>query len=432
MTPQYKRLIHANNNPEQIALCGSDYIVSHVGIPMILFFSYRIDRRAFESALQQVVENWYVLAGRIRSGSDKRAYIDCDDTGLVFEVFEHSTAMPRPSVEEPLRNGLRKYHPLILPWRVENKAQAPCVVQLHYYKDGTVFSLTCCHSVADGWGMWAIIDAIARNMGKESYDLPNHSRDMLVEIAHGYIGSNGRRPNSPRLADTNRVQKAIFTLRLFQKVAFPKPNEIVHLSAKLISAFKERAPDIKLSRQDIAIGIIAHGMKLESVGALANMRVDPSSPIQQSYSGNALTYRECSMKKEECNAPENSLELSVLRFSKQWRASTLGDSGSDAIEYMAHLEHRLEEGTINKVVPLSMFDVFADGILINNYSVFPIYDVDFGGGTAQWYEMMPFPFRGALITNTPERDGGLLLNLTADQNQLDNVRRVIEKLAFDV
>ncbi len=424
MKPTLQTLIHAKNEPKKIWLSGSDYIVSNVGIPMILFFSETVDTERFQRALEQVVADWYILAGRIRANKNESAYIDCNDEGLVFEVFEHSSPMPKPSVNKPLRNGLRKYHPLILPWQVENKSQAPCVVQLHHFTKGTIFSLTCCHSVADGWGMWAVIDAISNAMLGEAYTKPDHSRDTVLDIAEGYIGNSGRRPQSSRLTDTNYFQKVIFTLRLLKKVAFPKPNEIMYLSAETIEGLRAIEPDVRLSRQDIAIGLIAMGMKLGSVGALANMRLDNASSIQKNYSGNALTYREFSMGNEKGEEAEGS----ILYFARKWRDETINDDGSDAIEYMAHLEHRLKEGTIKKVVPLSMFKVFADGILINNYSVFPIYNVDFGGGTAEWYEMSPFPFRGALITNTPENDGGLLLNLTADQWQLDAVRALINNV----
>ncbi len=425
MKPTIKTLIHAKNEPKKIWLSGSDYIVSNVGIPMILFFAETVDTERFQRALEQVVGDWYILAGRIRAKKNESAYIDCNDEGLVFEVFEHSGSMPKPSVNKPLRNGLRKYHPLILPWRVENKSQAPCVVQLHHFTKGTIFSLTCCHSVADGWGMWAVIDAISNAMLGETYIKPDHSRDTVLDIAEGYIGNSGRRPQSSRLTDTNYFQKVIFTLRLLKKVAFPKPNEIMHLSAEAIEELRALEPDVRLSRQDIAIGIIVMGMQLGSVGALANMRLDKTSRIQKNYSGNALTYREFSMSDEEVKGVEG-VEYSILYFAQRWRDATINDDGSDAIEYMAHLEHRLKEGTIKKVVPLSMFKVFADGILINNYSVFPIYKVDFGGGSAKWYEMSPFPFRGVLITNTPENDGGLLLNLTADQWQLDAVRELLK------
>ena len=97
------------------------------------------------------------------------------------------------------------------------------------------------------------------------------------------------------------------------------------------------------------------------------------------------------------NEEGQEVEHSILYFARRWRDATINDDGSDAIEYMAHLEHRLKEGTIKKVVPLSMFKVFADGILINNYSVFTVYNGDFGGGTAEWYAMYPCPFRGALL-----------------------------------
>ena len=120
-----------------------------------------------------------------------------------------------------------------------------------------------------------------------------------------------------------------------------------------------------------------------------------------------------------------STDKSIVSYAQKWREENQSDDSLDVMEYIVHLEDRYNAGFIKKVLQLNLFTIFDKGILINNYSVFPIYNVDFGGGPAFWYEMLPFPFRGALITNTPENDGGMILNLTADQWQLDHVRELL-------
>ena len=420
--------IRAGNKKNRVNLSGSDQISSNIGVPMILFFEERIDEQAIHNALMEILPEWYVFAGRIKRGKDNKPYIDCNDAGMLLETYEHRMEMPHPNIDTPLRGALRKFHKVIMPWQVENKDQPVCVIQLHHFVNdanenrGSIFSITTCHTVADGWGMWVFTEAISQSIQGKSRQKPNHDRSSIKEIAQQHmetLAEAGRKPNSPRLSDANLLQKGIFTLRVLKNVIFTKPNELFLLTADKIESIRSSQPDKRLSRQDIAIGVIAKAMQLESVGALYNMRLDKEFSVPQNFSGNALVYREFNMSE----SPDN--DKSIAWYAQKWREANHSDDSLDVMQYIVHLEDRYDAGLIKNVLPLNLFTIFDKGILINNYSVFPIYNVDFGGGPAFWYEMLPLPFRGALITNTPKNDGGMILNLTADQWQLDNVRRLL-------
>lgn len=59
--------------------------------------------------------------------------------------------MPRPNAERPLGKELTNFFPSILPWNVEDKDQPVCVIQLHQFEcGGSIFSITNCHTLADG------------------------------------------------------------------------------------------------------------------------------------------------------------------------------------------------------------------------------------------------------------------------------------------
>jgi hypothetical protein len=62
-------------------------------------------------------------------------------------------------------------------------------------------------------------------------------------------------------------------------------------------------------------------------------------------------------------------------------------------------------------VQSSLVASFRHGILINNYSRFPMYSVDFGEGPPAWCDYPAFPLRQLAILNPHRQSDGVVVHL---------------------
>jgi shikimate O-hydroxycinnamoyltransferase len=78
---------------------------------------------------------------------------------------------------------------------------------------------------------------------------------------------------------------------------------------------------------------------------------------------------------------------------------------------LGYLEWERRKGTARSLQQSSVRASFRHGILINNYSRFPIYSVDFGKGPPVWCDYPPLPIRQLAIINPHPRGDGIVVHL---------------------
>jgi shikimate O-hydroxycinnamoyltransferase len=96
--------------------------------------------------------------------------------------------------------------------------------------------------------------------------------------------------------------------------------------------------------------------------------------------------------------------LSLRRRRKELTAESVGAD-------LGFLERERALGRAHSLVQSSLTASFRHGILINNYSRFPMYSVDFGEGPPAWCDYPAFPLRQLAILHPHRHGDGVVVHL---------------------
>ena len=144
-----------------------------------------------------------------------------------------------------------------------------------------------------------------------------------------------------------------------------------------------------------------------SVGLVLDLRYKRRLRLPRDYFGNALCYAEARY------TPEELASQSLPVLAERCKPVNAQVSTEALQKMLILMETWRQKKAVWRLIFKPTLETLNAGMIQNNCIQFPMYEIDFGTGTPSWYDITPMTIRMVMVTQTPEKDGGVDLYLTA-------------------
>ena len=416
-------LIGAGVTGASIPLTGNDILTTTATVRRLIAFNYVLDGGALKAGLKKSLLDFPVLAGRLKEDGDGKSYIALNDHGLLFEVDDINRDVPAFGKTSLLKPHARRLS-VRLSLNPTNKNKPIAGIRVTRFRDGTVVSFSSVHVLCDGTSAWMFLNNWSEQVryGKSTIK-PDLDRTQLVRLGEESNCKEGYFEN--RFTHIDGWQKT----KLYGKVLIDylgTSNIVYHIPEDYLKR-KKREVMQKLgdgewvSTQDVAAALIVeclnHVLPGDSgeVSSFYNLRGVDGLGVKQTFFGNAVIGRTWSQTREP-----DQLARIAWNLRRRKKAITRDNVGAD----LGFLERERQRGTAHSLVQSSVHSSFHHGILINNYSRFPIYSVDFGKGPPVWSDYPALPMQQLAIINPHPKCDGIVVHLCLKRRIMKRLLRL--------
>ena len=419
-----KRL-HAGGTAPKQYLTGIDILHGHVCIPAFFVYKKGFDIAAAEHALRDTLKHYPLVAGRLKKDERGHFYIDGTDSGIEFNVFRCEGGMPYGE-HQPVGDDVKKFFKQLLPWQVIGKDTPLLQINIYQYADdGIVLCARLVHSIFDGTSFYGLMLNWSKACLGLEIKVPSFDRSLMIKAGQTDVDTTGY----DMIYHPSVVKTLFMMARLGWRMATDMEKEIFRIPAEAVQKWKLEAKATLPETARISTGklvtayiiktlspLMPHGVP-RRVGMAMDIRHIRRSMLPLDYFGNGLCYGTVEYSEQEL-AQSSLAELAEKCQPPAEQAS------AGAIAKMATLVERYrQKNAIWKLVLRPGMDTLEAGIVQNNLSNFPVYDVDMGRGTPDWYETFAMPVRMMALVSTPTKDGGIDVHMAACKAELKALRK---------
>lgn len=424
------KLLRGGTLRPPIVLSGLDIFNGHVGIPIVLAYPQGLDIQKLEDSLTRTLQHYPMACGRLKKDAQGVQYIDCNDAGVGFKVKRCSGKLPAYGANNPVGKDFGSYYTFMLPWQVMNRDTPLLSFEIYQFDDGG--ALLCSngpHSLFDGAAFWQFMSDWSATAAGRDVQPPPADRDMLIELGKTHLEDRAayRMVYDPKLSERLDIYGR-FIAQGFTGIK----KDVFRIPAQQIAQWKQDAkndlpPTEGVSTSDL---VAAHCMQVLSplmpskrdrvMGIVFDLRHKRRLRIPRNYCGNALGYGDASYTAQELQTSKLAVLARKCRPDPQ-------DVSTEALQSLLGLmEHYRQKQNIWRLFMRPVGATLHAGLVLNNCSHFPIYDIDLGSGKPSWYDVCGVAFRMLMIVNTPENDGGVDIHLTARPKELERFRQLYQ------
>lgn len=419
-----KRL-HAGVTAPRQYLTGLDIFHAHAGIPVVLVYKNGLDLALVERALVETLKHYPIMAGRYKKDAQGQVYVDSNDGGIDFRVSRCEGPMPYGPQNPAGKQDIKRFFKLVLPWQVVDKDTPLLQVNIFQYGDGGI--VMCCyapHSLLDGSSYWGFMQNWSNACRGLEIKPPSFDRQVLIDAGQTPID-----PASYDLMVAPRILDYIgIMLRLGWRAATGMKSEVLRIPAGTVQQWKSQAktemPDSAgVSSVEL---VTAYVMKAfspcmprgveRSVGLVLDLRYKRRLKLPRDYFGNALSYAEARYSEQDL------ARQSVPVLAERCRPDNEQVSTASLFKMLTLTEQYRQKKAVWQLLFKPTIETLRGGLILNNVIQLPIYDIDLGRGTPDWYDICPMTIRMLMVVNTPQKDGGVDLHVTARQSELQALR----------
>jgi len=152
------------------------------------------------------------------------------------------------------------------------------------------------------------------------------------------------------------------------------------------------------------------------VGLVLDLRYKRRLKLPRDYFGNALCYAEARYTEQDL------AQQSVPVLAERCRPDNEQVGTSSLLNMLRLTEQYRQTRAVWKLIFKPTIETVRAGLILNNVIQLPIYDIDLGRGTPDWYDICPMTIRMLMVVNTPQKDGGVDLHVTARKAELKALR----------
>ncbi len=395
-------------------LTGPDLFSGMVTVPVFYTYPNGLDADAMIQALAELLKTYPLAAGRLRRDAAGHPFIDADDSGVPFSIYDVDGPMPAYGPDYPDQRFIRRYYQPVWPWTAY-RANTPLLsIRVYRYSDGgAICTMAPTHCLIDGSSIWMLIQDWARLARGEGAPEPVTERKFLLSKSQEFQRQAYRRQDVQRLSFARRwwlygqlaVQAAGNRLQVFRL-----PGDYLD---SLRSAYEQEFPDgpvvsdvdLITARCLKTMAQVRRYRKDLCVGLVVDFRFKRSLEIPRRLFGNAIGQEE-----REFGAAELA-GLSVAGLARKLRQPDDRPGTEDWQGYLGFMERARHEQAIGQLLPRSVRRSLDGGFMQNNYCALPVYDADFGSGQPSWYTPVATPFRMVKIVPTAGGDNSVDLHL---------------------
>lgn len=403
-------------------LTGVDIFNSHTGIPLILVYPQGLDVKAMADAMVQQIRRAPPMAGRIRTDAQGLPYIDGNDAGVAFRVHRAKGPLPPYGPGLHMAKELKHFAKPIFPWQVVNKDMALFHVDVHVFEDGgAVLCITGIHSLYDGAMFWQFMKDWAQTSRGGEAPPVDFDRSALIRIGQEHI-------NEPYTAGMVYQTTLGQRLKLFARFAWQHltalEKAVFRIPASTIEGWKAHArqelPDHPgVSTSDLVtlhclqqMSPLMRSQEDRFIGMVIDLRYKRRLRLPRHFYGNALGQGEVRYTKEELARD------SLAQLASRCKVPTESVTDKVFVGFLALMERLRQSGQVPTLMMKNAVDTLEAGLVLNNCSHFPIYEIDFGTGQPSWHDNAQVVYRMLMLCPTPDGDGGIDVHLTARKEEL--------------
>jgi shikimate O-hydroxycinnamoyltransferase len=409
--------------PEQ-KLCHYDVMSGTIIVRRAAAFSYRLDTTQLLDSLHECLKEFPYFCGRLKQYEDHWS-LDGNDAGLSLSIVQHDSAMPAYGYQHTMKKQMRGLcEPLA--FSSGNKDKALMGIRITHYKDGTVIGISNSHVLMDGTGAWQFLQRWAEHYRNELK--PAHFTQDRSPLL--FLDDDIQQATPSPYYSSIRISKlalAAFFARCIASFATGKTT-VLHLPAATITNAKQQINDVlpegqSVSTQDVAMALIIEPLLSSTkqseliFGTLYNFRHLVELGFSPQYIGNAATAREFILSQ---NSNAKTAATTIRRLAGTLLSQhVLADSQYMQSTIAPH------EGMRHH--PEFMARQFTNGVLLNNYTRFPMYQVDFGGGTAIWADYPDMTLNRCIALLPDPKGDGVAAHVTLPRKELEKFHAIISR-----
>lgn len=416
-----KRLVQCGVRLPAQRLSISDMLTGTHPIRRAVAFPYRLDLPRLLTSLRASLRELPIMCGRLRETPDGLWSIDLNDAGLAYTVIEEDRAMPRYGYDHSMKPEMGRLAET-LAFSPLNRDQPIVGIRVTRFRDGTVLGLTTTHALMDGSGAWRFLDRWSQHFREKPEPLALTFDRALIHSALQLDGEGARPAEAaPAVSPMSWLRGGRFILGALLS-PLTGATSVFHLPAAALAAHKarlsKRLPAGEwISTQDTAMSLVVQAVAAATTheqlqcGSIYDIRRLAGLGLSAQYTGNAAASRMFTSRSAELARDP----LLVARTLRQL-ASTL--DGGRARAELQQLAARFTPRTAMDFLPGFIGDQFSNGLLLNNYSRFPMYQADFGSGPPIWGDYPHVPMN-RVITLCPDPNGdGVAVHLTLPRREM--------------
>lgn len=424
-----KRLHSGGTAPRQY-LTGIDILHGHVCVPLIFVYKKGFDIALAEQGLLETLKHYPLVSGRYKKDEQGQVYSDGEDHGIDFRVYRCEGKMPYGE-HHPLGKDIKHFYKSFMPWQVIDKDLPLLQADVHQYEDGgIVMCVYMVHSTFDGTSFFGFMLNWSRACRGLAIEVPSFDRGVMIEAGQTGIDTTGfNLVYQPRILDGIALMS-----RLGWRALTDVRKEIFRIPAHAIQSWKAQAHAELVDASSVNTGKLVTAYVLRalsplmppgvprSVGMALDMRYVRGMTLPRNYFGNGLCYAQVHYSEQELAQQS----LSVLAERCKPPADEV--SAATVSKLLTVAEHHRQKKSIWRLIFKPAVDTLGGGIVQNNLSLLPIYEVDLGRGTPDWYETFAMTIRMMALVSTPQKDGGIDLHMAASKAEL---RALSQRLQAD-
>lgn len=422
---QHERLHGGTTCPTQ-PVTGIDILTSHMGIPIIQVHPQGLDTAVLKASLKQALARYPLLSGQLAKGPDGLPVLLGNDAGVEF--FEHESAQPMPAWGPDFHMGpfIRRFHHAIYPWQAFSGRRSLFNVAVYRHAcGGVVLSLCAVHSLMDGGAFWAFMkdwSALARGQDTPDRDM---GRQVMVDLGQTHLARPYTRGYLVETTWPERLQLlATFTRALLGGLE----KGVLRVSGATMDRWMAEARrDLddkeRLKPADLACAQVLRQLSPlwkrglpRCLGLVTDLRFRRGLGLGVRYFGNALAHAENEFTEEEL------AQGSLGALAVKCKAPTEPLSLEDLQGFLGLMERHRQQRTLWHLMMRSAARSMDAGLVLNNCSHFPMYEIDFGTGRPSWHDATRVVFRMLMPIGTPEGDGGLDLHVTLSRREIAHLK----------
>lgn len=428
-TQVLEKRLHAGKTAPRQYLTGIDVLHGHVCVPLIFVYNRGFDLAVAERGLREVLQHYPQVSGRYKKDAEGQVYNDGQDHGIDFRVFRCEGPMPY-GPHHPLGKDLKHFYKAFMPWQVVGKDQPLIQADVHQFDDGgIVLCVYMVHSTFDGTSFFGFMVNWGRACRGLPVAAPTFDRDVMIRAGQTGLDTTGfEMLRQPAILD------GVVTMSRLGWRALGIRKAVFRIPAQAIQRWKDTAEAELPNAKGMNAGKLVTAYVLRAlspcmptgaprrVGMALDMRYVKGLSLPRDYFGNGLCYAQAHYTEDELARDS----LSVL--AERCKPPAQEVSAETVTQLLTVAEHHRQKKSIWRLIFKPAVDTLAGGIVQNNLSQLPIYDVDLGGGTPDWYETFAMTIRMMALVSTPQKDGGIDLHMAASAAELRALR---ERLAAD-
>ena len=400
---------------KSLTLCPCDTMSGTIVVRRAAAFPYRMDTRSLLESLRACLKEFPYFCGRLHQSAESWS-IDGSDAGMPVSIIHHDRDMPAFGYQNSMKKIMHKLcEPLA--FNQGNKDKPLVGIRITHYRNGTVIGISNSHVMMDGSGAWQFLQRWADHYRQQALpaQFTQDRRPLIFSEAEA-----SQAVASPYYSATkkSKIDVGIFFARCLATTLTCK-TIVMHIPGARLTEEKQKILSCLpknqwVSTQDAAMALLVKPLlaitrKPNMVfGTIYNFRHLPELGLTPQYIGNAATAREFIM-------PRHSDTIAIAATLRQLADTLLPKHVQADLQYM-QANIPLDEGLQHHAPFITQ--QFDDGVILNNYTKFPMYQVDFGHGTAIWADY-PEVTLNRSITLLPDPQGdGVAAHITLPRNEM--------------